>query len=90
MSLASQDNAAAQAYVGFCYGAGKGTAKDAAAAVEWNRTTHREFSAWAYSQECDLSRTLTFDGMQEAALREETCSRGGGRNQPRLRVRLLA
>lgn len=37
--------------------------------IEFNKAAKREFDAWAYSQEADYGRTLTFDGMQEVALR---------------------
>jgi len=39
------------------------------AADAWQAAALREWNTWAYSQECDLARTLTFDGVQAVAFR---------------------
>jgi lambda family phage portal protein len=38
-------------------------------AREWQRITETQFAAWAESQDCDVTRTLNFYGVQELALR---------------------
>lgn len=40
-----------------------------AEAEQWQAAALREWNAWAYSQECDLARTLTFDEIQRVAFR---------------------
>jgi lambda family phage portal protein len=40
-----------------------------AEATAWQTAALREWSAFAYSQECDFGRTLTFDGIQQVAFR---------------------
>lgn len=35
----------------------------------WQRTAEREFNMWAQSQDCDITRTLNFYGLQELAFR---------------------
>lgn len=41
------------------------------AADRWERQALREFNAWADSPECDVSRTLTFGGLQGLSFRSE-------------------
>lgn len=39
-------------------------------ANEWEENTEREWRLWADSQDCDIARTLTFDGYCELAFRK--------------------
>lgn len=42
---------------------------DDSQAEAWQAAALREWNAWAYSQECDFGRTLTFDEVQRVAFR---------------------